>query len=141
MRSKILLATIALMLGSTTAGLAQDFGFQVSNGLTLEQVMVTQESNTSVPTNSGGTGSSAVISQQGSENSATSSISGSQNAGTLVLQTGDENTAVAVIQNSPGSAIAQAQLGISLRRPLWADHRTALHRRKLATVLVIPSRL
>jgi len=77
MRSKILLATIALMLGSTTAGLAQDFGFQVSNGLTLEQVMVTQESNTSAPTSSGGTGSSAVISQQGSENSATSSISSS----------------------------------------------------------------
>ncbi|WP_280323115.1 hypothetical protein [Sulfitobacter faviae] len=139
MRLNLFIAKIALMLVGTTTGRAQDFGFQVSNGLTLEQVIVTQERTAGAPQSSGGDGSSAVISQDGEGNNAVSSISGSQNSGTLVLQQGNANDAIAVIQNSPGSAIAQAQLGSnnSSLAAIVGGRRTGSHRHKLATVSAI----
>jgi len=111
MRLMTSLATSALIFGSTFAAQAQDFGFQVSNGLTLEQVVVTQETATAAPFQSRNLGSSAVITQSGQDNSAVSSITESPDAGTLVFQQGISNSVLAVIENSPGSAIAQAQFG------------------------------
>ncbi len=107
----------AMLLGIASTASAQEFGFQIDNGLTLEEVVASRQSKAVLETGSGGNSGSAasgartLIAQRGENNSASTAITNSQNAGAFILQAGTENYAVAAVQDSPGSVIAQLQIG------------------------------
>ncbi|WPY96261.1 hypothetical protein T8T21_15910 (plasmid) [Limimaricola variabilis] len=103
-------ALILVCTSATNAMAQQPLVFEVQNGLTLEQISVarTQDPGTR---NGQTSGSTSVIAQTGSRNSAFTATIASPGAATTTLQAGSANLANAVIQDSPRSVIAQLQVG------------------------------
>ncbi|WP_282027048.1 hypothetical protein [Limimaricola cinnabarinus] len=102
-------ALSAALLLPAAAG-AQSYGFQLDNGLTLEQMTASRSVDFSAPTNrSGPTGS--TISQTGNENRGFTGQIASKSAVAALFQAGERNLSGVNIVRSPNSAAALVQLG------------------------------
>tara|TARA_R110002012_G_scaffold47399_1_gene124200 strand:- start:4277 stop:4861 length:585 start_codon:yes stop_codon:yes gene_type:complete len=109
-------ATFALVYGlRADVVAAQEITFQIENSVSLEQIMTAQDFLTATPQvverRDAFSGSTSIISQEGTRNSAQNYISRSDNAFSSTLQVGVDNTSIGAIIDSPRSVIAQLQAG------------------------------
>lgn len=94
---------------------AQDFEFNISNGVSIQQLAATQQQveaqTIARQRQSASTQSTSLIAQAGNANSAANYTLNSKYAGVLAYQLGDGNISSASIVDSPGSSVAQIQIG------------------------------
>lgn len=115
-KSNLLSLPVAVLAAFIAApAFAQDFEFNISNGVSIQQLAATQQQvevqAITRQRQSVSTQSTSLIAQAGNANSAANFTLNSKYAGVLAYQIGDGNISSASIVDSPGSSVAQIQIG------------------------------